>query len=222
MILIFNPNGWCLQVRWRYWIWSKVALEEEALRRCRKELRKGANCSKCALVLSHSCALAALRKRTTIELMQSTSARWKAKTSSNSSACALLVEDLRYWIWSKVALEEEALRKCRVLEQTWCLCLSSMEICSCEVENWSRHAFALVHNFQPWPGDPFVQLSTEFLFSIKHFRFTVDQAVSGHFERRQCRRWHPRNSSPSTSWLHLLSPSSCSAPFFRVCHEKTT
>ena len=147
MILIFNPNGWCLQVRWRYWIWSKVALEEEALRRCRKELRKGTNCSKCALVLSHSCALAVLRARTTIELMQSTSARWKAKTSTNSSSCALLVEDLRYWIWSKVALEEEALRKCRVLELTWCLCLSSMEICSCELENRSRlplllHAFA--------------------------------------------------------------------------------
>ena len=113
-------------------------------------------------------------------------------------------------------------RRSRVLEQTWCLCLSSMEICSCELENRSRHAFALVHNFHPWPGDPFVQHSTEFLFSIKHFPSRVDQAVSGHFERRQCRRWHPRNSSPSTSWLHLLSPSSCSAPFFRVCHEETT
>ena len=41
-------------------------------------------------------------------------------------------------------------RRSRVLEQTWCLCLSSMEICSCEVENRSLHAFALVHNFQPW------------------------------------------------------------------------
>ena len=151
MILIFNPNGWCLQLRWSYWIWSKVALEEEALRRCRKELRKGTNCFKCALVLSHSCALAVLRGRTTIELMQSTSARWKAKTSTNSSACVPLVGDLQFWIWSKIALlEEEALRKCRVLEQTWCLCLSSMEICSFELENRSLHAFALVHNFQPW------------------------------------------------------------------------
>ena len=70
------------------------------------------------------------------------------------------------------------------------------------------------------PGDPFVQLSTEFLFSIKHFRFTVDQAVSGHFERRQCRRWHPRNSSPSTSWLHLLSPPSCSAPSFEFATKR--
>ena len=151
IIVKFNPNGWCLQVRWRYWIWSKVALEEEALRRCRKELRKGTNCFNCALALSHSCALAALRVRTTIELMQSTSARWKAKTSTNSSACALLVGDLQFWIWSKVALlEEDALRKCRVLELTWCLCLSSMEICSCEVENRCLHAFSLVHNFQPW------------------------------------------------------------------------
>ena len=39
-------------------------------------------------------------------------------------------------------MEEEALRKCSVLELTWCLCLSSMEICSCEVENRSLHAFA--------------------------------------------------------------------------------
>ena len=41
-------------------------------------------------------------------------------------------------------------RRSRVLEQTWCLCLSSMEICSFELENRSLHAFALVHNFQPW------------------------------------------------------------------------
>ena len=83
--------------------------------------------------------------------------------------------------WGSVVLNmEQGCTGKRVLEQTWCLCLSSMEICSCELENRSRHAFALVHNFNP--GDPFVQLSSEFLFSIKHFRFTVDQAVSGHFE----------------------------------------